>query len=133
MVVDWKRRLFTRYSPDKECSQPETEIASHILNSHFLSLCFFLVFLLVSLFVFLSSIILIFPWRFNIVYIPCLFYIQWYHDHNVVTKSYSEISLQHHLSAYRMSMSSTFSSIPENVCCLIYFSLHTLILSEHNL
>ena len=51
MVVDWKRRLFTRYSPDKECSQPETEIASHILNSHLLSLCFFLVFVFVFLFV----------------------------------------------------------------------------------
>ena len=33
--------------------------------------------------------IYIFPWPFNIVYIPCLFYIQWYHDHNVVTKSLS--------------------------------------------
>ena len=36
--------------------------------------------------------IYIFPWPFNIVYSPCLFYIQWYHVHNVFTKSYSEIS-----------------------------------------
>ena len=40
--------------------------------------------------------VIVFPWPFNIVYTPCLFYFQWYHDHNVVAKSYSEISLQHH-------------------------------------
>ena len=44
-----------------------------------------------------------------------------------------EISLQHHLVAYRIPMSSTLSSIPGNVCCLIYFSLYTPILSEPNL
>ena len=34
----------------------------------------------------------IFPWPFNIVYSPFFFYIQWYHVHNVFTKSDSEIS-----------------------------------------
>ena len=32
----------------------------------------------------LFSVISIFPWLFKIVYIPCLFHIQWYHDHNIV-------------------------------------------------
>ena len=77
--------------------------------------------------------IYIFPRPFNIVYSPCLSYIQWYHDHNVFTKSYSKISLQHHLVAYRMPMSSTLPSIPGNECCHIYFSLYTPILSEPNL
>ena len=34
------------------------------------------------------------------------------------------------LSAYRMFMSSTISSISGNVCCLFYLSLYTLMLSE---